>query len=92
MNEAILKIIKRFLPQIQQSALPAITGVLHQITADVELREGEDNACIMVSKYKGEWWAYVVAMSPDNKVTRIIKNMRLDELLSSGLSMINKEC
>lgn len=92
MNQAILKIIKRFLPQIQQSALPAITGVLRQVTADVELNEGEESACVMVSEYEGEWWAYVVAMSPDNKVTRIVKNMKLDELLSSGLSMIDKEC
>ncbi len=92
MNQAILKIIKRFLPQIQQSALPTITDVLRQVTLDVELQDGEDNACIMVSEYEGEWWAYVVAMSPDNKVTRIVKNMRLDELLMSGLSMIDKEC
>jgi len=92
MNKAILQIIKRFLPQIQQSALPAITSILKQVVADVKLQDGEDNACIMISQYEGEWWAYVVAMSPDNTVTRNIKNMRLDELLSAGLAMINKEC
>lgn len=92
MNKAILQIIKRFLPQIQQSALPAITNVLEQVTAGVDLRDGEDNACVMISMYEGEWWAYVVAMSPDNTVTRIVKNMRLNELLSAGLAMIDKEC
>lgn len=92
MNKAILQIIKRFLPQIQQSALPAITNVLEQVVADVELQDGEDNACVMISMYEGEWWAYIVAMSPNNAVTRIVKNMRLNELLSVGLSMIDKEC
>ena len=92
MNKTILQIIKRFLPQIQQSALPAITSMLAQVVADVKLEDGEDNACIMISRYDGEWWAYVVAMSPDNAVTRNVKNMRLDELLSAGFKMIDKEC
>ena len=90
MNKTILAIIRRFMPQIKQSALPAITGVLKQVTADVDLHDGEDSACIMISQYNGEWWAYVVTTTPENKISRIVKQMRLDDLLSSGLEMIDK--
>lgn len=90
MNKTILAILKRFLPQIKQSALPAITGVLKQVTKDVTLQDGEDSACIMISLYNGEWWAYVVTTTPNNAINRIVKQMKLDDLLSSGLEMIDK--
>lgn len=89
MNKTILAIIKRFLPQIKQSALPAITDVLKQVTQDVKLQDSEDSACIMISQYNGEWWAYVVTTTPNNAINRIVKQMRLDDLLSTGLEMIN---
>lgn len=90
MSKTILAIVKRFLPQIKQSALPTITGVLKQVTEDVKLQDGEDSACIMVSQYNGEWWAYVVTTTPENAISRIVKQMKLDDLLSSGLEKIDK--
>lgn len=92
MNKTILAIVKRFLPQFKEYALPAITGVLKQVTEDVTLQAGEDSVCIMVSQYNGEWWAYVVTTTPENAISRIVKQMKLEDLLSSGFEMIEKKC
>lgn len=92
MNSAILQIIKRFLPQIQQAALPAITSVLKHAVGDVQLEDGEDSACITISCYNDVWWAFVVTMSPENKVIRTVKEMKLEDLLSEGFEIVNKEC
>lgn len=92
MNPAFLKIISRFLPEIQKAASPAITGIINQVADEVKLEKGEESACIMLSQYKGEWWAFVVTMSSDNQVIRVCKQMKLDDLLSTGFSMIEKVC
>lgn len=90
MNPAILALIKRFTPAIKEKAEPAIAAMLTEVVDGVELREGEESACITISQYEGDWYAYVVAMSEENQVKRIISYHRLDQLIERVIESINK--
>lgn len=92
MNEAFLKIIKRFLPLIQEKAVPSIVGILNEWVDEVQLQDGEDSSIIVLSKDGDEWWGYVATTNPDNQIKRIIKNIRLDELIEAGLNNLDKIC
>lgn len=90
MSPFLLKIVKRFLPQVKEIAYPTITDLLHKTVDSVSLQAGEDNACATISQYNGEWWVFVVTMSPENKVIRTINSMKLEDMISLGFSKLEE--
>ncbi len=90
MNPALIAIISRFAPQIREKAMPAIHEMLDQAVGDVELMEGEDSACVIVSRYHGEWWTYVATLTPTNIVLRTIKSCKLEDLVTKALQNLEK--
>lgn len=92
MNPAVSMMLKRFLPLIQEKAVPSICEILDRFVKDVKLEPGEEYACVMVAPYKDEYWAYVVTMSADDQKQRIIHNVRLSDLIELGLKSIDQLC
>lgn len=90
MSPFLLNIAKRFLPQVKEIAYPTITDLLHKTVDSVSLQAGEDNACATISRYNGEWWVFVVTMSPENKVIRTINSMKLEDMISLGFSKLEE--
>lgn len=93
MNILIKQTIRQFMPIIQEKALPAVEALLDDIVQNTPLNPGEDSAAFVLQKYKptGEWWAYVVTLSPDNYIIRTIKQMRLQDIISQALNTINQQ-
>lgn len=92
MSPAVVLMLKKLVPLIKDKAVPGIAGILDKFTQEVKLEAGEEFACVMLSKYQDEWWAYVVAMSSDNQIKRIIHNIKLSDLVELGLQSIDQLC
>ncbi len=92
MNPAVLMMLKKLVPMVKDKAVPGISGILEKFTKEVTLQEGEEFACVMLSEYQGEWWAFVVTMSSDNQIKRIIHNIKLCDLVELGLQSLDQLC
>ena len=92
MNPAVVMMLKKLVPMVKDKAVPGIAGMLDKFTKEVTLQEGEEFACVMLSEYQGEWWAFVVTMSSDNQIKRIIHNIKLCDLVELGLQSLDQLC
>jgi len=89
MNPIIKATIKQFLPDIQEKAVPMISDFLTQQLKSVELNEKEDNAVLMLSKSGADWYVFTVTMTPDNSVSRVIKSIKMDDVVKEGINLLN---
>ena len=89
MNPIIKAAVKQFLPDIQEKAVPMISDFLTQQLKSVVLNEQEDNAVLMLSKSGADWYVFTVTMTPDNSVSRVIKSIKMDDVVKEGVNLLN---
>ena len=91
MNMFIKQAIKQFMPMIEEKAVPTVESLLDGIVEDAVLEPGEDSAAIVLQKYTtGDWWAYVVTLSPDNQIVRTVRQMKMQDIVQMALHSIKE--
>lgn len=91
MNAFLKQALKQFLPTIEQKAVPSVEELLGGVIKEVTLQDDEDSAAIVLQPYTtGEWWAYVVTFSEDNRICRVVRQMRMKEIIEMALKQIDK--
>lgn len=90
MNPAVAIMLKKLVPLVKEKAVPGLSALLDKYVGEVELEVDEEFACVMLSSYNNEWWAYIVTMSSDNQIKRNVQNIKLSDLVELGLSSIDQ--
>lgn len=91
-----LKLVKPYIPQLQQQAAPFIENTLADIIkkGEDELQLGEDYSAITIVRQAGKVYVCLATFSEDNKWQRTLERQTTDELtnmLLNSLTNINNE-
>lgn len=86
----ILKLLLQFAPQIVDFFYPKVCKALDSIVESAELQDGEDYARIILAKDHNGWTAFVVAMSDEDQILRVISKKNIQEAVSQIMDMKEK--
>ncbi len=92
MNQFVKGIIKQFLPEIREKAAPVTEELLLSVIDgyNEQLKGGEERVSIIIDDVRRHIIVYICAMTPDNRVKRVIRKIELPELMEMLLSNVDK--